>query len=130
MEFSLGEEQQMLADSIKRYLDENCPLDLIRDTAANGNTKQGDLWGGLSSLGVHGLLVPETRGGVGLGYLDAVLAAEALGRRLAPVPFVASAVMAPTALGAAGSDEQQERWLPLIAAGWRWRIRTCWSARH
>ncbi len=117
MEFALSEEQRMLADSIRRFLEETCPLDLVRDTAADGSTKQPAVWSGLAELGVHGLLIPETYGGVGLGFLEAALTAEALGRAIAPIPFVASAVMAPNAIMAAGSDEQKERWLPQIAAG-------------
>ena len=117
MEFALSEEQRMLGDSISRFLEETCPLDLIRDTADGGSTKQPAVWSGLAELGVHGLLIPETHGGVGLGFLEAALTAEALGRTITPIPFVASAVMAPTALLAAGSDEQKETWLPQIAGG-------------
>lgn len=117
MEFALSEEQRMLADSIGRFLEETCPLDLIRETAAGGSTKQPAVWSGLAELGVHGLLIPETHGGVGLGFLEASLTAEALGRTIAPIPFVGSAVMAPTALMAGGSEEQKETWLPQIAAG-------------
>jgi alkylation response protein AidB-like acyl-CoA dehydrogenase len=43
--------------------------------------------------------------------------AESLGGAVAPVPYVASAVMAPIALLAAGSDKQKEKWLPQIALG-------------
>ena len=71
----------------------------------------------MTNLGVHGVIVDEDFGRVGLGRLEAALIAESLGAVVAPVPYVASSIMAPTALAAAGSDEQKEAWLPRIAAG-------------
>ena len=50
-----------------------------------------------------GVLVPEEHGGLGLGLLEAALIAEALGKHVAPVPFLGTAVMAPLALMLAGS---------------------------
>jgi alkylation response protein AidB-like acyl-CoA dehydrogenase len=76
-----------------------------------------DVLKALVELGVPGILVPEEFGGLGLVLLDAALAAEMLGRHVAPVPFVASSVMAPLALIGAGSDTQKARYLPRLAAG-------------
>ena len=71
----------------------------------------------LVELGVPGILIPEEFGGLGLTLLDAALAAETLGRHVAPVPFVASAVMAPLALIGAGTEAQKKTWLPKLATG-------------
>ncbi len=71
----------------------------------------------LAELGIPGLLVPEQFGGVGLKLLDAALVSESLGRSAAPVPFIASCVMAPLALLHAGSPAQQSAWLPKLASG-------------
>lgn len=117
MEFSLSEEQRLLQDSINRFLETKCPLDRVREVAESGETRLGDVWAGLTELGIPGILIPEEQGGVGLGLLEAALVAEALGNRVAPIPFVASSVMAPIALINAGSDDQRENWLPRIAAG-------------
>ena len=68
-------------------------------------------------LGLAGALVPERHGGAGLGMFEAVLAAEALGYFVAPVPFAGAAVMAPLALMGSGNDAAQAAWLPRIAAG-------------
>ncbi|WP_168581350.1 acyl-CoA dehydrogenase [Gephyromycinifex aptenodytis] len=64
-------------------------------------------------LGLAGLLVPEALGGAGAGAREAAVVLEELGRSLAPVPFLTSAVIATTALLSAG-DEQ---YLPRLAAG-------------
>jgi alkylation response protein AidB-like acyl-CoA dehydrogenase len=63
------------------------------------------------------MLLGEAHGGLGLTLLDAALAAEVLGERVAPSPFLSYAVMAPLALTLAGSPAQQEVWGPKLAAG-------------
>ncbi len=117
MEFGLSEEQRMLQESVAGYLSSSCPLERVREAAEAGVTHDSELAVGLAQLGVQGILVPEDLGGVGMGYLEAALVSEALGSVAAPVGFVASAVMAPVALMAAGSDDQREQWLPAIASG-------------
>jgi len=117
MDFALSEEQRMLQDSVAGFLGSACPLERVRAAAESGTTHDTELAQGLLELGVNGILIDEDHGGVGLGYLEAALIAEALGAVVAPVSFVATAVMAPVALRLAGSDEQREQWLPRIAAG-------------
>jgi alkylation response protein AidB-like acyl-CoA dehydrogenase len=63
------------------------------------------------------VLLPEEFGGLDLNLLDAALIAEALGRHVAPVPFIATAVMAPLALMQSGSPKQKSEWLPKLASG-------------
>ncbi len=117
MEFALNEEQRMLQESVRGYLEASCPLDRVRAAAEAGDTRPADLWDGLVELGVHAIVVPEEYGGVGLGHLEAALVAECLGGAVAPAPYVGSSVMAPLALALAGSDGQKDEWLPRIARG-------------
>jgi alkylation response protein AidB-like acyl-CoA dehydrogenase len=63
------------------------------------------------------MMIPEQFGGIGCSLLDTALVAETLGACIAPVPFVAAAVMAPLALTLAGSEQQQSRWLGQLAEG-------------
>lgn len=117
MRFALSEDQVLLQDSLTRALAELAPLDRVRRFADEGERSAPDIWAGLIELGLPGLLIPEEHGGLGLGLVEAALAAQALGRAVAPTPFLGSAVLAPLALMAAGSREQQARWLPRLAAG-------------
>ena len=117
MDFALSEEQRMLQDSIVGFLESGCPLTRVREVAEAGESRADDVWQELTNLGVHGVLIDENYGGVGLGLLEAALIAEALGATVAPVPFVASSIMAPVALASAGSATQKETWLPRLAAG-------------
>jgi alkylation response protein AidB-like acyl-CoA dehydrogenase len=117
MEFGLSGDQKMLGDMLEKALAGIASLDAVRGAAAAGDVRRGAIWEQVVALGVPSLLVPEASGGMGLGLLDAALAAERLGAVVAPVPFAASSVMAPIALIGAGSAAQQSEWLPRIAGG-------------
>jgi alkylation response protein AidB-like acyl-CoA dehydrogenase len=117
MRFALSEDQRLLQDSVAKALAALSPLERVRGFADEGQTTAPDIWAGLADLGLPGLLIPEAHGGLGLGMLEAALAAEALGAAVAPTPFLGSAVLAPLALNLAGSEAQQAQWLPKLAAG-------------
>jgi alkylation response protein AidB-like acyl-CoA dehydrogenase len=105
----------MMQESIDRTLARVAPLERVR-RAANEPFAH-DVYDALVELGVSGILIPEEFGGLGLTLLDAALAAEILGKHVAPVPFVASAVMAPLAMIGAGTEVQKKTWLPKLTSG-------------
>jgi alkylation response protein AidB-like acyl-CoA dehydrogenase len=117
MDFALSQDQKMMQASLAGTLDRICPLERVRAFAENHEAVAQDVWGALTELGFPGLLIPEDHGGLGLGLLDAALAAETLGAHVAPTPFLASAVLAPMAILGSGSSAQQQEWLPKLAAG-------------
>jgi alkylation response protein AidB-like acyl-CoA dehydrogenase len=117
MDFALSADQRLMQASIVGVLGRVSPLARVRAFAQSGEPVARDVWQALTELGLPGLLVAEEHGGLGLGLLDAALAAEALGAHVAPAPFLSSAVLAPLALAAAGSPAQQSAWLPRLAAG-------------
>lgn len=116
MEFALSQEQRLFDDSLRGLLADRLPMERLRAQAESGRGYDETLWGELTGLGLHGLLVPEEYGGAGLRVLDAAVAAEALGYAASPVPFTATA-LASLALVRCGTRAQQERYLPEIAAG-------------
>src|SRR5690606_3961147 len=65
------------------------------------------------------ITIPESYGGLGLGYYELCVAAEEIGRALAPTPVAGSIFLAVEALLLAGSETQKERWLPGLATGER-----------
>ncbi len=75
------------------------------------------MWAGLGRLGLPGLLVPAGYGGAGCGLPEAGLVLCELGRVLAPVPYLSSAVLAVTALLASGDEAAQADLLPRLASG-------------
>jgi alkylation response protein AidB-like acyl-CoA dehydrogenase len=115
MEFALSDDQKMMQESVRRTLERVCPLERVRKAA--NEAYAADVHAALIELGVTGILIPEEFGGLDFTLLDAALAAEMLGRHAAPVPFLASSVMAPLALMGAGSASQKSQWLPKLASG-------------
>jgi alkylation response protein AidB-like acyl-CoA dehydrogenase len=107
----------MLATSVSRFLEAEAPLDAVRAVADGGDA--GAIWRGLAELGVPGLLVPESAGGIGLSCLDAVVVAECLGAAVTPAPFLSTAVLLPMAVRHAGLAEDDEcaSVLAAVAAG-------------
>ena len=117
MYFGLSEEQVSLEETIKKYLEDNASLEVIKEIASGNHEKAEIIHRGLIDLGISGLLVPEKYGGLELDILFASVVSSALGSGTAPVPFVGAYVMAPLALNLAGSKIQKEEWLPKIVSG-------------
>lgn len=116
MDFSITPDQRLMQESLARTLEAAAPLDRVRKYAADKDDRGGDVWAALCDFGLPGVVVPEEHGGLGLGLLDAALAAEAIGRAVAPAPFL-GAVVGSVVLARAGSAAQQSAWLPKIASG-------------
>ena len=112
MEFGLSQEQVILEESVRKFLSSEVPLDAVR-AVASGETADSGIWQGLAEMGLAGVLIPEAHGGAGLGMLDAVVLAEALGYAACPGPFLSSAIMAAFLLNEAGATDPLAR----MAAG-------------
>ncbi|AGM05083.1 acyl-CoA dehydrogenase family protein [Amycolatopsis keratiniphila] len=92
--------------------------DALRDSVRKLLDREADPWPELcEQIGVAALAVPERFGGLGAGTAELQVVAEELGRVLADVPFLGSAVLAVHALLATGNDEACERLLPRLAEG-------------
>ena len=117
MEFGLSADQKLLENSVRRYTESKLPLERIREFANARTGFNADIWNGLVDMAATGVLIPEQYGGAGFSMLDAVVILEGLGRTVTPVPYTASAIMAPVALLTGGAEAQKEEWLPRIASG-------------
>src|ERR1700744_4988048 len=119
MALVLSEEQSMLRDSARGLISDKAPvshLRQLRDTNdATGFSR--DVWKAFAEMGFSGLLVPEDFGGSGLGCVEAGVVMEEIGRTLMPSPFLATAVLAASALSRGGSAPQKSEYLPKIADG-------------
>ncbi|WP_217808048.1 acyl-CoA dehydrogenase family protein [Oceanibacterium hippocampi] len=113
----MDENQKLIEQSLRGFLSRTVTLDKIRQVVADRGGFDGALWDGVLALGLPGLMVPEEFGGAGLGVFEAALVAEALGHAAAPIPFVATNVVAPLAISLMGTAEQQGAFLPAVAAG-------------
>src|SRR4051812_10529052 len=119
MDFDLTEEQRLLRDSVDRLLADNYTFEKRRAYLAETEGWSRALWSQYAELGLLGLPFPETHGGFGGGGIEIMLVMEAFGRALALEPYLATIVLAGTALRLAGSDAQQAMLLPQVAEGSR-----------
>jgi alkylation response protein AidB-like acyl-CoA dehydrogenase len=119
VDFSPSRDQQMLAATAREFLKKHCPPEVAQRLALDARGPDPTLWRQIAELGWPGLLIPGDLGGSDGSLLDVALLMEELGRAALPGPFVASAVVATSLLLAAGSREQQQRWLPAMATGER-----------
>ena len=116
MDFEFSDDQEMMRESVRRYLTDRAPVTAVRAAMATPAGFDPTTWAQLADLGVMGLLVPEPCGGAGVGMVDAAVVLEELGRAVVPAPYAASAVGAVTLLVDA-DDDAQSVWLPGIADG-------------
>jgi pimeloyl-CoA dehydrogenase small subunit len=117
MDFDLTEEQRLLRDSIDRLLADNYTFEKRRGYLAEAEGWSRSLWSQYAELGLLGLPFAEQHGGFGGGGVETMLVMEAFGRTLALEPYLATIVLAGTALHLAGNDAQQSALLPQVAAG-------------
>ena len=117
MNFDFSDDQKMLKDQARKFLDDKCTLADVRKILESDASHDDAVWQGLCELGFAGAAVPEAYGGLGLGALELCGLAEELGRCVAPVPFSSSIYLAAEALKLFGSEEQKLTWLPKIASG-------------
>ena len=115
MDFGLTDDQREIQRTARSLLAERARPDRVREHA-EARTTDLELWRELCELGWPGIAVAEEHGGGGLGRIELSILCEELGRALAPVPFLPTA-MAATMIEHAGSPEQRERWLPGLASG-------------
>ena len=119
MDFKLSDEQQMLADSVGRYVAKHCNFARWRQVVASEAGLSEEDWRAYAEMGLLGLNVPERYGGIGAGPLETLIVAEAFGRAMVVEPFVSTAVVAVAALGRHATDAQRAALLPSIADGSR-----------
>jgi alkylation response protein AidB-like acyl-CoA dehydrogenase len=94
MDFSLTEEQQMLADSVERFLEKNYSHELRRDMIANRQAMSEEVWQGFASLGLLGVPFSDEYGGFGGSGIETMLVMQAMGRHLVLEPYLSTVVLA------------------------------------
>ena len=117
MDFDLGEEVDMLRDSVRRF----CDAEVAPRAAAidRDNDFPADLWEKFGALGVLGLTVPEEWGGAGMGYLAHCVAMEEISRASASVglSYGAHSNLCVNQIRINGTDAQRAKYLPGLVSG-------------
>ena len=107
----------MLQDSANRLLAERCGFEQRQTHLAEPHGYSRALWSHFADMGLLGLSFAEADGGFGGGPVDTLIVMAALGRSLAPEPYLASVVLGGGLLRDAGSAAQRASVLPALAAG-------------
>ena len=115
MDFDFSDDQEMLRDSVRRWVDKAYTFERRRDIVKAGGFSK-EAWKDLADLGLLGLSVPEAEGGLGLGPVDAMVVMEELGRGIVLEPFAAVSLVAAHLL-TAGHAPSAALWLQGIAEG-------------
>jgi len=114
MDFSIGEEQQALAELAGRIFGDRATPERLREWDGGVD---GALWAELARAHLLGVALPEDVGGAGLGFFELCLVLEEQGRHLAPVPLVPALVQAGLPIAAFGDARQRARLLAPLARG-------------
>ena len=117
-DFALGETADMIRESTRRFAaDRIAPLAARID--AEDWFPRDELWPAMGELGLHGITVEEEYGGLGLGYLDHVIACEEVSRASASIglSYGAHSNLCVNQIRRWGNDEQKAKYLPKLVSG-------------
>lgn len=117
MDLGLSEEQELLKNSARDFLEKECPESLVREMEDDEKGYSPDLWKKMAEQGWQGLLIPDAYGGAGFSYLDLIVLIEEFGRALVPGPFISTQVGGVLPLLEGGTEQQKSYALPKIASG-------------
>ena len=111
-----SEEEQMVKNLAREFLEAECPPRLAREMEKDDLGYPPELWRKMADLGWLGISLPEEYGGQGLSLTYLGLILEEIGRAIAPVPLHSTAVPALT-IAREGTEEQRRDLLPQVSRG-------------
>lgn len=117
MNFAFSEEQEMLRDTARRFLDDKAGSEVVRDLMETEAGFDEGLWQEIAMQGWQSMAIPEQYGGAGFSFLEQAILMEEMGRSLFPVPFLSSIVLGADLVLTAGTEEQKQAILPGVASG-------------
>jgi alkylation response protein AidB-like acyl-CoA dehydrogenase len=117
MDLSLTEEQELLQNSARDFLRQECPTTHVRAMEEDETGYSPELWKQIADLGWAGLMFPEQYGGSGYSFIELCVLMEEFGRALLPSPFHSTVLTFGLPILFGGSDAQKQRYLPAIASG-------------
>jgi len=116
MDFSYTDEQKMLKQSARDFLEDACPPELVRHMEEDERGFPDEVWSKMAQLGWMGLLFPEEYDGTGWSIGDLAILMEETGRASLPGPYL-STVLGGLAILHAGTQAQKAEILPRVVSG-------------
>ena len=108
MDFNFTDEQQLLADTVRRFVREHYSFEARREILKSKEGWSRELWQQLAGLGLTALNVPEAHGGLGAGPVDTMLVMNALGEGLVLEPYLSAAVITPRSSTASATSRLRQ----------------------
>src|SRR5258708_19432909 len=99
MDIGFTEEQELLRDTARRFLESECNTQFVRRRMAESAAVTDEFWRKLAEQGWLGIVFPEEEGGSGLGLVDLVVLLEEMGLAVMPGPVLSTVVPAPPPIG-------------------------------
>ncbi len=117
-DFALGENADMIRASAARYANQRI-MPLAAKIDAEDWFPRDELWTEMGALGLHGITVAPEDGGLGLGYLEHVLAVEEIARASASIglSYGAHSNLCVNQISRWGNPEQKAKYLPKLISG-------------
>jgi len=117
-DFALPESAMMIRDAAERFADDRIAPLAARIDAEDWFPRE-ELWPAMGELGLHGITVEEEYGGLGLGYLDHVVAVEEVSRASASIglSYGAHSNLCVNQIRRWGNPEQKAKYLPKLVSG-------------
>ena len=116
MRFDFSEEQQLVAESVRRFVQQDYAFEARRRIVASPGGWSGDVWSKIAGIGLLGLPLPTEYGGFGGRAVDLKSVMEAFGDALLVEPYL-STILCARLIARAGSEAQKADLLPAIAEG-------------
>jgi pimeloyl-CoA dehydrogenase small subunit len=117
MNFELSAEQQLLADSLRRFVTNDYTFDARSKIAASPKGWSEEVWATFAEMGLLGLPFAAEYDGFGGSAVDVMIVMEAIGEALVVEPYLSTVGLGGQFVARGGSPAQQKRWLPAIAQG-------------
>ena len=119
MALTLNEEQQLLKDTAREFVQKNAPISHFRELRDLNDDKcySQDLWKKMADLGWAGILIDEEYGGSNFGMVGLGAVLEETGRNLVPSPLISTALLGASIIQLAGNENQKKDLLPKISEG-------------
>ncbi|RYD50499.1 MAG: isovaleryl-CoA dehydrogenase [Sphingomonadales bacterium] len=117
LDFGIGENAEMIRDTTQRFAKEQIEPLAARIDAEDWFPRE--LWPAMGELGLHGITVDEEYGGLGLGYLEHVIACEEVSRASASIglSYGAHSNLCVNQINRWASPEQKAKYLPKLVSG-------------
>lgn len=117
-DFQLGDSAAMIRDTVGRFADEQI-APLADRIDREDYFPRAELWAAMGELGLHGITVEEADGGLGLGYLEHVIAVEEVSRASASLglSYGAHSNLCLNQIRRWGNDEQKAKYMPGLISG-------------